>query len=490
MKKGIYNRIFALVILVLCSSYVQGGITFRPSIRMWDTWMIQVGDDYHLFYLSRGDIGRAVSKDLIHWKPLPTIRNMAMEGDWDERGMRMTGCTIKHGDRYYMSYGSGQPGINIGFITSKDLVNWERYDGNPVLLPKFPYRKNTHWRDLVSFYNPGKQNWDGYLFGIHDKTGNPSIAHLSSVDYLDWTYHEPVFISEPYTRYNKGFVFLEVPDCFQMGDRHYIVFSSVRSRKEFTSGRKDASGTWYLIGENKEGPYAVPESPLLLGYGHGRKDSYVGHTIMYQGNRLLYHQTWGDDGPVCLGTPKLVHQKSDGTLELHFWQDLAKLEGELLYEKACLLSEGGDGDLRIWKQIDTVSARDFLIRCRINMKNAESGGIIWHHSENKAKGISFYPGKDMVTIGELEYRDLLNANTIENRVLDDYQDTGLQEGEIDVRIMVREHMAEVYINDRWIFTTSMPGLIRDGGFGYWSEGGDIGLEGLRISVLEPLDTLQ
>ena len=48
-------------------------------------------------------------------------------------------------------------------------------------------------------------------------------------------------------------------------------------------------------------------------------------------------------------------------------------------------------------------------------------------------------------------------------------------------------MAEVYINDRWIFTTSMPGPVSEGAFGCWSERGEISLEGLRISRGESLD---
>jgi len=44
---------------------------------MWDTWLYQDGKDYHLFFLSGGRIGRAVSQNLIDWKHLPPINNMA-----------------------------------------------------------------------------------------------------------------------------------------------------------------------------------------------------------------------------------------------------------------------------------------------------------------------------------------------------------------------------------------------------------------------------
>jgi hypothetical protein len=182
-----------------------------------------------------------------------------------------------------------------------------------------------------------------------------------------------------------------------------------------------------------------------------------------------------------------VHQNTDGTLELHFWQDLLELETGLLYERGNIICESGKDTPRTWEEIENVSTKDFLISCKINMKEAKSGGITWHIKDNKAKGIGFYPGMGMVTIGEMEHQAGLNANTIENRILDEYQDPGLLEEEFDVRIMVREHMAEFYINDRWIFTTSMHGEAEGGTFGFWSEGGDMSLESLRISVLEPLD---
>ena len=443
------GKLLFLLFILGTPSFLLGQIGFVPPVPMWDTWILQEDNAFHLFYLSDGNIGRAVSHDMIHWEALPTIMNMAKKGDWDERGMRMTGSTVKHGDTYYMAYGSGSPGTKIGFLTSKDLMNWERRSVEPSLTPKKPYEDGDHWRDLVPVYDPEKEVWDGYLFGVHEKTKSPSIAHVRTKDFEKWEYLDPVFTSEPYTRDNDGFFYMEVPDMFQMGDKYYIVFSSVRTRKNFSSGRKDASGTWYLVGESKEGPFSVPDDPLLFGYGHGRWDSYVGHTVLYKGERLLYHQTWGPNKPVCFSTPKQVHQNRDGTLELHYWKELRKIEDEVVFQKADM------EEIRGWHEIgDIPKTKDMAITCTIDLKDAPSAAVLWHTAQKTAQGICFYRDQERVTIGGVAGGNF-NSDSIRNNYLDDFQKEGLLDNEFELRVMVRQHMVEVYIDNRWIFSTSM-----------------------------------
>ena len=95
---------------LVTASMCFAGVVYDPPEGMWDTWVMQDGDEYHLFFLAGGHIGRAVSKDLIHWKHLPPIKNMAQKGDWDDGGMSLTGSTVKHGDKYYLCYGARAPG--------------------------------------------------------------------------------------------------------------------------------------------------------------------------------------------------------------------------------------------------------------------------------------------------------------------------------------------------------------------------------------------
>jgi hypothetical protein len=239
-----------------------------------------------------------------------------------------------------------------------------------------------------------------------------------------------------------------------------------------------------LIGDSKDGPYRVPEEPLLLGYGYGRNDTYVGHTIMYEGQRLLYHHTWGDFGKVALATPKLLHQNSDGTLELRFWENLTKLEEKLLFEQAEIKLRVKEEDSREWKMIEGIAGKDIVITGKIKMIGTSRAGLTWHIRGQKAQCISFYPNEDKITIGEVEHRNSFYARTIKNNIFDDYKKKGLLDGEFDVRIMVRSYMVEVYINDRLIFATAINTVEEGGGVGFWSDKGDFIINDFKVLMLE------
>ena len=90
MFSAIRRLATVLTCCLAAASICNAGVVYQPPEGMWDTWLFQDGDDYHLFFLSGGDIGRAVSKDLIHWKTLPRIKNMAGKDDWDKEGMQST----------------------------------------------------------------------------------------------------------------------------------------------------------------------------------------------------------------------------------------------------------------------------------------------------------------------------------------------------------------------------------------------------------------
>ncbi|HBP38553.1 MAG TPA: hypothetical protein DD640_07405 [Clostridiales bacterium] len=451
--------------------------------KMWDTWLFQDGDVFHLFFLSEGKIGRAVSGDLIHWKHMPPISIQTNAGDWDEKGMRITGFTVKCKDQYLLSYGPGS-GKPIGILTSMDLHEWERYPANPVLLPGGPYSANE-WRDLSSCYDPDKKIWHGYVCADQEKA--PCIAHLTSPDYFHWDYHDPVFASEDFVEY-------EVPEYFTLGDKHYLLFSSLRSRKD-TSGRQDAGGTWYVVSDQRNGPYHLPQNPLLLGFGRGRNDHYVGRIIDFHGQPLLYHQTFGEGRPIVWGFPKAVRQINHEEIKLYFWENLCVLKDSILHEQSSLSCSSAPGKINL--KMLNVHASDLMVTFSLDYGSVSEAGIVWHFAELRPKGpetntesgvgLLINPGLDLISMVNVRRIRNFGSDTVICCLRDDFSGFGLSQGLLQVRILVRAHMAEIYLNDQWIFSMDISDVPRKGDMGILVKSGSAVIHDLCISSLKPLE---
>ena len=499
MKNFIHIRILLLVAIIFIAFDGFTQVVYEPSEPMWDTWVFKDGSEYHLFFLSKGNIGRAVSRDLIHWEHLPPIKNMAKKGDWDEKGMLMTGSTVKHGNKYYLSYGCNIEGTPIGLLVSDDLMTWKRM-GDPLLKAQAPYMDERAqvaaaplvrrgWRDLSAIWDDKRKQWDGYLYATHAKTSRPSIAHVSSKDFINWDYHEPIFIGEKYKRGNNGFFDLEVPDVFEMGGKHYIIFSCIRSRKNFSSGRQDASGTWYLMADKKEGPYRVPKNPLLLGTGMGRYDHYVGRTVMHRGNRLLYHQNWGDQ-KVDFSSPKLVVQDKDHQLFLKYWPALDTLKRQKLYSREDLVI-APDTSFRYKEFKLGVEAGDFMLTCEIDIKDARSLTLFWRkgnkeQNQTPACGLMMEPGTGSFSMVKVSEQLKYNGNTYQCHLMDQYTEKSFFAKKMKLRVMVRKGRAEIYVNDHWIYNVGVEDFLPKGDLGLLVDSGKARISKLEIYELEPL----
>jgi len=147
----------------------------------------------------------------------------------------------------------------------------------------------------------------------------------------------------------------------------------------FCPGPAMAAGTWYLVADRKEGPYKVPENPLLLGSGMGRFDHYVGRTITCKGARLLYHQNWGEQR-VDWSTPKLVRQDASDGLVLKYWPALDCLKaGEVLKEDSLSLKPRPSE--RYHRRVLKTTAGDFMLTCDIRIHDAKSLSVFWRQND-------------------------------------------------------------------------------------------------------------
>ena len=104
-------------------------------------------------------------------------------GGWDEN-IRERGWIIYEENTYHLWY-TGYTGwdiLRLGYATSPDGVNWNRYPGNPLL--------SDDWVEDMCVLKDG----DTYYMVCEGLNDRPQL--LSSTDRVNWTHHGPLKIYE------------------------------------------------------------------------------------------------------------------------------------------------------------------------------------------------------------------------------------------------------------------------------------------------------
>jgi len=254
---------------------------------VWDFWLYKEGEQDHIFFLqapkSLGDerlrhfnatIGHARSQDLINWEILPDALTPGSAGEWDDAAT-WTGCTYKNGATYYLFY----TGVNkkdqgliqrIGLATSKDLICWDKYPGNPII------EADPRWYELLDLDAWHDQAWrDPWVFRYGGefhayitarvKSGAPDgrgvIAHAISNDLINWKVQSP--ITEP-----GNFGQLEVPQLIKVDSKPYLLFSTdkfTHSKAVLDRTKKPpVTGFARYQGATPLGPFTHSDNPWLF----------------------------------------------------------------------------------------------------------------------------------------------------------------------------------------------------------------------------------
>lgn len=162
--------------------------------------LTQRDGEYHLFYQfnpyapehRRIHWGHAVSSDLVHWRDLPIALTPSdgpdVDGCW-------SGVLVYDGDTPTIIY-SGRHGdqeLPCVATGSRDLVEWTKYAGNPVIaappagLDVTAFRDHCVWRE--------GERWRQLIgSGIRGKGGTAFL--YESHDLRDWTYVGPLLIGD------------------------------------------------------------------------------------------------------------------------------------------------------------------------------------------------------------------------------------------------------------------------------------------------------
>ena len=256
---------------------------------IWDSWVADDGDRYHLYFLqaprSLGDpgkrhinarVGHAVSEDLVTWDYLGECFGPA-EAGFDDLAI-WTGSVVRDGDRWRMFYtaistaGHHIFDQRVGSAVSADLHSWRRSSREQTLGVDRRWYKTLDlappgttgpdlttasetWRDPLVVADPGGDGWHMLVTarGVGaGKNDDGVIAHARSRDLLTWEAGPPLCAP------GAGFGQLEVLQSKKIGDRWVLVFTC--HPQEMTPERIAESGeycTWSVPSPGLLGPFDI-----------------------------------------------------------------------------------------------------------------------------------------------------------------------------------------------------------------------------------------
>lgn len=260
---------------------------------MWDSWLVDDGETYHLFFLHapralrdpdarhwRASVGHAVSRDLVNWDRVVDALVRSDAPAFDDLAT-WTGSVVRHPDgRWFMFYTGASldpSGVNIqsiGYATSTDLMTWDKAPG-PILEadPRW-YEKYSdgHWhdeafRDPWVFEDPDGNGWHmlitaranhGPALDPSDSVDRGVVGHAWSPDLEHWELREP--LSAPGT----GFGQLEVFQLLEIDGRRRLLFNCLAGD---TSASRKATGTtggvWLATADTALGPFGIADAQQL-----------------------------------------------------------------------------------------------------------------------------------------------------------------------------------------------------------------------------------
>lgn len=261
----------------------------RDGHWVWDFWVADDGDLFHLFYLHapvslvdpdlrhrNARIGHATSADLVVWDDHGTVLGPGGPGDLDASAT-WTGSVVRGDDGAWRMFYTGSAFLSaaeitnietIGVAVSDDLFRWRKDDrlrlqADPRWYEVLPDRTwhEEAWRDPWVFRDAAGDGWHMLITArVRDGASvrdRGVVGHAVSPDLADWRVQSP--LTEP----GAGFAHLEVPQSVRLDGRDWLLFSC--DTAHLAGERSDGpGGIWIAPSASPLGPFELEAADLLL----------------------------------------------------------------------------------------------------------------------------------------------------------------------------------------------------------------------------------
>ena len=421
-----------------------------------DTWYLQRDGLTHMFVLSGGGVGHAISSDLIHWDEQPMALHKGPPGSYDEEDL-WTGCTVEHGGTIYLYYcnnriENGRKRQGMSLATSKDGGRlFTKYAGNPLFepdpkqyftindpVPSFGYhaRPMIDCRDLITVKDPAGDGWLGYVVMRRKTTDAFSSACIGlwhSKDLVRWESKGPCFTPN---RHNC----VEVPDVFKLGAHWYMLGLSGNGYGQ-TNRWSDPNifqCTIVAMADQAQGPFTEVMDDFIV----AASDNHCGsvRTLERNGERLALYTRGGATGNRVSLPLKLIERPGGGLTSV-YWPGIDQAFGPVL-KAADLELQAVDG----WKtqvlDVFPVDSRARMLTAAISFRGAEAAGLAFRHAGADLTDKGYAVVLDALA-GEVALVKLPGFTPIQKR-----RWPIRQGGEHAIRIVVEENMFDVFIDNQ------------------------------------------
>jgi beta-fructofuranosidase len=258
-----------------------------PDSWVWDFWLADDGDRYHLFFLfaarslederrrhGQAAIGHATSDDLRNWVHVGDVVAASEAPAFDDVAT-WTGSVVRGGDGRWWLFYTGVTMVDgkfvqtIGAATSSDLDVWEKQPASPLVTADDRWYERLGggiwheeaWRDPWVSADPEGDGWHMLITaranqGPYDDRG--VIGHAHSPDLRRWE------VGPPLSKPGSGFGHIECPQLASVDGRLVLVFSCLDP--QFSAARRATGatgGTFYVPTDSPTGPFDIASARPL-----------------------------------------------------------------------------------------------------------------------------------------------------------------------------------------------------------------------------------
>ena len=392
--------------------------------QIWDTWAYFHEGRYYLHYLA-GHFNRwdghelALSDDGVHWKEQGVLIKPRAGVTWMGTGHIWKSPDFGRNHTWVINYsewfGDKQ---DIMFATSTNLLDWTKVDEKHRFVQDTRwYKEKGRWDCIDTVVRP-----DGSLYGYFTADPDPAkvpyrpcgFGFAESKDGITWTALPPI----------EGDISGEFGGIQKIGEKYYIIISEGR----------------VAVGEKPEGPfYSQKKNPNVFGRGCDIYFPRFFHNA--PGGPLVNH--FYQNGPVHAAPLKAVDVDRDGILRLKWWKNNDGLKANPVKIGLVPAGEGYFPSLKMldWKPdpARTTVIEGTIVGAAAGTGDAVSPRIFFDQGGGKGQGLVF--SKDEVAFGNIDAAsgEFKPAQTSAR---------GMEFGaEARFRLLIREDMIELYVND-------------------------------------------